>query len=161
MTTSLKRKNLLPEGVNSFYYEQFLIVWKITFYHIKLPPLNVTIFSMYVHNLLNGCYASAFYLIIYLLNLHTLQQLHYKSHNIFLLSLICSNQSHLQQLALHMSCLCLLHYISQCMVDRQRDMSLNKKHQRFINAKQTFIFDIRFTVAFIPFTVYITTVKLS
>ena len=26
----LKGKNLLPEGVNSFLYEQFLIVWKIT-----------------------------------------------------------------------------------------------------------------------------------
>ena len=30
MGTSLK-KNLLPEGANSFLYEQFLIVWKITF----------------------------------------------------------------------------------------------------------------------------------
>ena len=27
----LKEKNLLPEGANSFLYEQFLIVWKITF----------------------------------------------------------------------------------------------------------------------------------
>ena len=26
---SLKEKNLFPEGVNSFLYEQFLIVWKI------------------------------------------------------------------------------------------------------------------------------------
>ena len=31
MGTSLKGKNLLPEGANSFLYEQFLIVWKITF----------------------------------------------------------------------------------------------------------------------------------
>ena len=29
--TSLKGKNLLPDGANSFLYEQFLIVWKITF----------------------------------------------------------------------------------------------------------------------------------
>ena len=29
--TSLKGKNLLPEGANSFLYEQFLKVWKITF----------------------------------------------------------------------------------------------------------------------------------
>ena len=31
MGTSLKGKNLLPEGANSFLYEQFFIVWKITF----------------------------------------------------------------------------------------------------------------------------------
>ena len=31
MGTSLKGKNLLPEGANSFLYEQFLIVWKITY----------------------------------------------------------------------------------------------------------------------------------
>ena len=31
MGTSLKGKNLLPEGANSFFYEQLLIVWKITF----------------------------------------------------------------------------------------------------------------------------------
>ena len=31
MGTSLKGKNSLPEGANSFLYEQFLIVWKITF----------------------------------------------------------------------------------------------------------------------------------
>ena len=30
MGTSLKGKNLLPEGANSFLYEQFFIVWKIT-----------------------------------------------------------------------------------------------------------------------------------
>ena len=29
--TSLKGKNLLPEGANSFFYEQFFIVVKITF----------------------------------------------------------------------------------------------------------------------------------
>ena len=31
MGTSIKGKNLLPEGPNSFLYEQFLIEWKITF----------------------------------------------------------------------------------------------------------------------------------
>ena len=31
MITSLKGRNLLPEGANSFLYEPFLIVWKITF----------------------------------------------------------------------------------------------------------------------------------
>ena len=31
MGTSLKGKNLLPEGANSFLYEQFLRVRKITF----------------------------------------------------------------------------------------------------------------------------------
>ena len=33
MGTSLSGKNLLPEGANSFLYEQFLIVWKITLSH--------------------------------------------------------------------------------------------------------------------------------
>ena len=36
--TSLKGKNLLPEGVNSFLYEQFLIVWKITFITLSDLP---------------------------------------------------------------------------------------------------------------------------
>ena len=31
MRTSLKGNNLLLEGANSFLYEQFLIVWEITF----------------------------------------------------------------------------------------------------------------------------------
>ena len=36
--TSLKGKNLLPEGANSFLYEQFLVVWEITFNTLgKLP----------------------------------------------------------------------------------------------------------------------------
>ena len=33
MGTSLKGKNLLPEGANSFLYEQFLVVWKILLPH--------------------------------------------------------------------------------------------------------------------------------
>ena len=33
METSLKGKNLLPDGVNSFLYEQFLIVWKSLLSH--------------------------------------------------------------------------------------------------------------------------------
>ena len=32
---------------------------EIHFYHIKLPPLNVTIFITHVRNLRNGCYANA------------------------------------------------------------------------------------------------------
>ena len=47
----------VPKGANSFLYEQFLIVWKIT-YHIKLPPMNVTIFITHVGNLRNGYYAN-------------------------------------------------------------------------------------------------------
>ena len=42
----LKGKNLLPEGVNSFLYKQFPIVWKITF--IKS---SFTIFITHVRNL--------------------------------------------------------------------------------------------------------------
>ena len=58
METSLKEKNLLPEGANSFLYEQFLIVWKITFNYIKWSPLNVTIFITHMGNLSNGCYSN-------------------------------------------------------------------------------------------------------
>ena len=37
MGTSLKGKNLLPEGANSFLYEQALIIWKITFITLSDP----------------------------------------------------------------------------------------------------------------------------
>ena len=36
--TSLKGKNLLPEGANSFLYEQFPRLWKITFTTLGEPP---------------------------------------------------------------------------------------------------------------------------
>ena len=52
MGTSLKGKNLLPEGANSFLYEQFLIVSKITFI------LYVTISIKHVRSLRNGGYAN-------------------------------------------------------------------------------------------------------
>ena len=35
---ALKGKNLLPEGANSFLYEKFLIVWKITFITLSDLP---------------------------------------------------------------------------------------------------------------------------
>ena len=41
MGTSLKGKNLLPEGANSFLYEQFLIVWKITFITLSDLPCMI------------------------------------------------------------------------------------------------------------------------
>ena len=46
MGTSLKGKNLLPEGANSFPKEQFIIVWN----HIRWTPLNVTIFISHVRS---------------------------------------------------------------------------------------------------------------
>ena len=36
--TSLKGKNLLPEGANSFLLEQLFMVWKITFTTLGDPP---------------------------------------------------------------------------------------------------------------------------
>ena len=39
MGTFLKGKNLLPEGANSFLYEQFLVEWKITFIILSDLPL--------------------------------------------------------------------------------------------------------------------------
>ena len=42
MGTSHKGKNLLSEGANSFLYEQFLIVWKVTFITLSdLPRMLV------------------------------------------------------------------------------------------------------------------------
>ena len=38
MGTPIKEKNLLQEGANSFLYEQFLIVWKITFITLSGLP---------------------------------------------------------------------------------------------------------------------------
>ena len=38
MGTSLKGKTLLPDGANSFLYEQFLIVWKISFITLSDLP---------------------------------------------------------------------------------------------------------------------------
>ena len=36
------------------FLEQFLMVWKITFYHISWPPLSVTIFIMHMRNCVMG-----------------------------------------------------------------------------------------------------------
>ena len=45
MGTSLEGKNLLLEEVNSFLYEQFLIVWKITIITLSDLPLML-LFSL-------------------------------------------------------------------------------------------------------------------
>ena len=52
--TSLKGKNMLTEGANSFLYEQFLIVWKLLLPHKVTPPLSFTIFIMHVRNCVIG-----------------------------------------------------------------------------------------------------------
>ena len=55
--TSLKGKNPPPKS-------EFLPLWVVpyrldnTFYHIKWPPLNITIFITHVRNLRYGCYAN-------------------------------------------------------------------------------------------------------
>ena len=54
MGSSLKGKNLLPEGANYFLYEQFLIVWKITFITLSdLPWMLLFLLRMC------GCYTKA------------------------------------------------------------------------------------------------------
>ena len=58
METSLKEKNLLPEGANSFLYEQFLIVWKITFITLSDPAWMLLFFITHLRYLRNGCYAN-------------------------------------------------------------------------------------------------------
>ena len=52
--TSLKGKNLLPEGATSIVEEQFLMTWKNHFYHVRWPPLDVTIFITHVRNCVMG-----------------------------------------------------------------------------------------------------------
>ena len=47
-------KELASGGANSFIYEQFLIGMENHFYHIRWPPLNVTIFITHVHNCVMG-----------------------------------------------------------------------------------------------------------
>ena len=63
MRTSLKGKSLLPEGANYFLYEQFLIVWKITFIILidlswVLLFLLRTWIATHVNSLRNGWYAN-------------------------------------------------------------------------------------------------------
>ena len=59
MGTSLKGKNLLPEGANYFLYEQFLIVCKIAFNALSDLPWML-LYITHVRNLRNGCYANDF-----------------------------------------------------------------------------------------------------
>ena len=50
MGISLKVKNLLTEGTNSFFYEQFLKVWKTTFTTLgELPWVLLFLFRTYVY----------------------------------------------------------------------------------------------------------------
>ena len=54
--TSLKGKNVLPQGANSFLYEQFLMVWKITFTTLGALPclLLHCIFIAHMRNCVMG-----------------------------------------------------------------------------------------------------------
>ena len=54
MGTSLKGKNLLPEGANSFLYEQFLLVWEIIFTTLGDLPCMCSIFITHVRNCVMG-----------------------------------------------------------------------------------------------------------
>ena len=54
MGISLRGKNLLPEGANSFLYEQFLIVWTS---HL-VTSIECYYFITHVRNLRNGCCAN-------------------------------------------------------------------------------------------------------
>ena len=54
MGTSLKGKNLLQEGVKSEFFPLRAVPYGIEnhFHHIRLPPLNVTIFITHVRSCL-------------------------------------------------------------------------------------------------------------
>ena len=50
MGTSLKGKNLLPEGANSFLSEQFLVVWEITFTTLgELPRVLLFLLRSFIY----------------------------------------------------------------------------------------------------------------
>ena len=94
MGTSLKGNYLLPEGANSFLYEQFLIDrLENTFYHIKWPPLNVTIFITHVRNLRNGCYANVDHSPI--INMEALQDQYDQKYKMFSINLTQKKEMHL------------------------------------------------------------------
>ena len=51
MGTFFKGKNWLPPRGNEFFpLRAALMVWKITYIHIRWPPLNVTIFITHMRN---------------------------------------------------------------------------------------------------------------
>ena len=54
MGTSLKGKNLLPEGANSFPLREVPYGMENQFYHIRSPPLNVTIFITHMRSCVMG-----------------------------------------------------------------------------------------------------------
>ena len=56
-----QRKEFAPRGSKFFPLWAVLYSMENHFYHIKWPPLNVTIFIMHVRNLCNGCYANGTY----------------------------------------------------------------------------------------------------
>ena len=61
MGTSLKGKNLLTEGANSFLKRSFSRYGKL-FYHNRWAPLSVTIFITHVHILRNGSYVVCYWI---------------------------------------------------------------------------------------------------
>ena len=61
MGTSLKGKNLLPEGANSFFLWAVPYSTENYYYHIEWPPFYAAIFITHVRNLRNRCYANGQY----------------------------------------------------------------------------------------------------
>ena len=68
MGISLKGKNLLPEGANSFLLEQFLMVWEITFTTLSDLPLNVTFFITHTRKCVMGATP-----MLYIARVHSLE----------------------------------------------------------------------------------------
>ena len=52
------RKEFAPTGSEFFPLRAVVFEMENHFHHIRLPPLNVTIFITHVHNLRNGRYAN-------------------------------------------------------------------------------------------------------
>ena len=55
-----KWEPLLKERICSLFFPLWAVPYSMVynFYHIKWPPLNITIFITHVRNLRNGCYAN-------------------------------------------------------------------------------------------------------
>ena len=92
MGTSLKGKNLLPEGANSFLYEQFLILWKITFITLSDLFWILLVFITHVRNLRTGCFANDPGTLSELCRVSNYQQRWYQHQNLSIMDIGARNE---------------------------------------------------------------------
>ena len=59
LRTTLKEKNWLPKGANSFLLEQSIMIWKNNSPHQMISLEYLQFFIMHMHTLRNGSFAYA------------------------------------------------------------------------------------------------------